>query len=97
MLRLERDQNQFKIFFKEFEFLRHSNKNPCIEIGTGQEDYRMNEKHCGIYKPKENNLQMQGLKEFKFIEISEIRIIVEFDNLLKFQLNVISDLHICFS
>ena len=46
MLRLERDQDQFKLFFKEFEFLRHSNKNPCVEIGTGQEDYRMNEKHC---------------------------------------------------
>jgi len=91
MLRLERDHDQFKLFFKDFEFLNHSNKNACIEIGTGQEDYRMNEKHCGIYRPKDNNLHMHALKEFKFVEISEIRIIVEFDNILKLQLNVISD------
>jgi alpha-glucosidase len=91
MLRIEQNQEQFQIFFKDLEIIRHSNTKPCVEIGTGQENYRMQKKHYGFYKPKDYNLWMRKLRSYQIIEKTEYRIKIEFENLLKVKLEVVSD------
>ena len=78
MLRLESTKTTFKLYFKDFLLLKHEPAKPCLSIGTGEGSINTRKKHAGFNDPKEKNLQMHDLIEFKINEQSSAEISIEF-------------------
>ena len=75
MLEFKELNNGFKLLFKNYLFLTHSQDNPCFKIGKGKASYKI---HHGHFKIREKELTEIPLKNFNIFSKDESKVIIEF-------------------
>ena len=91
MLNIESKESGFKLYYKDYLILEHSNQNPCIKTGSGKAKFKS---HHGHFKIKEKDLIEIQLREYEILskEDSEIEIVFGTpENLLKTSFNILED------
>src|SRR6056297_2117788 len=88
MLKLEVNENQFSLYFKNYHLFKHSPELPLISIGYGQNSFK--EKHS-VYKFKDQVIKKADLINFEVKENtdSKIKIHLSSENgKVKLELNI---------
>jgi len=85
MIKFQKSEEGFKLFYKDYLFFNHSLKNPFVKIGKGDAKYRV---RLGEFKIRENLREIIPLIDFEIISESknEIKILLKSKEL---QLNLI--------
>ncbi|TFF89407.1 MAG: hypothetical protein EU548_07515, partial [Promethearchaeota archaeon] len=75
MLTIEQNQEGFKLYYKDYLFLNHSQKEPIIRIGMGTAKFKF---RYGSFKIKKKLQNSVYLTRFNILEKDENRIKIEF-------------------
>jgi alpha-glucosidase len=76
----------FTIYFKEYLFLEHNQKDPCFKLGMGTARYK---EHHGHFKIRERELTEIPLQNFELISYKEDELEIDFKNSEEEKLKVI--------
>ena len=92
MLNIESIEGGFRLYYKDYLILEHSNQDPCIKIGSGEGKFKS---HHGHFKIKEKDVIERELREYEILSQEANNIEIMFgtqENLLEFSCSTVDDL-----
>ncbi|MHA1980981.1 MAG: alpha-glucosidase [Promethearchaeota archaeon] len=91
MLNIESIENGFRLYYKDYLILEHSNQNPCVKIGRGKAKIKS---RYGDFKIKDKDLIKIPLPDYQILSQEDYEIEMIFgtrENLLSATFNVLED------
>ncbi len=91
MLKIESIDSGFKLYYKDYFILEHSNQNPCVKIGSGKGKFKS---HHGHFKIKEKDVVELQLREYEILSQEDNKIEMAFragENMLNISYSIIED------
>jgi len=76
MIKLERTANGFNLFYKDYLFIQHTLKRPCLKIGSGQGRFKSK---YGSFKIKDKVRKKVSLLSFTIVSETENKIVIDFE------------------
>ena len=74
MIRFEKTNEGFDLYFKEYRFFSHSKENPCFEIGIGTDKFKQSH---GRFRISEKIIERFQPSEFKLLSKTANQVVIE--------------------
>lgn len=80
MIELKEFSDGFGLIFRGKNILNHSKNQPCVELGSGNEEFRPQVKNQGYFKPKDQIMASKKLQEFTILNDGASKIKIQLDS-----------------